>query len=73
MEVETGKQVKYYLVFPHSIVGTYNTIEGAIGDISGLAKYKEVNEDLVSILEETKMLKIINPKEWKQQTLNTGK
>ena len=73
MEVQTGKQVKYYLVFPHSIVGNYDTIEGCLNDIPGLAKYEKVNEDSVSILEETKILKMINPKEWKQQTLNTGK
>ena len=63
MKVEAGKQVKYYLVFPHSIVGTYDTIEGVISDIPGLAKYNNINEDTVSILEETKMLKIINQKE----------
>lgn len=66
MEIQTEKQVKYYIVFPHSIIGRYDTIEGAISDIPGLAKYNNINEDTVSILEETKMLKIINPKEWKR-------
>ena len=67
MKTQTGKQVKYYLVFPHSIVGTYDTIESAISDIPELAKYSGVNEDVVSILEETKILKVINPKKWKQE------
>ena len=67
MEIQTGKQVKYYIVCPDSIVGTYDTIEGAIGDIPELAKYSGVNEDVVSILEETKILKVINPKKWKQE------
>lgn len=63
MKTQTGKQVKYYLVFPHSIVGAYDTIEGAISNIPELAKYSGVKEDVVSILEETKILKMINPKE----------
>lgn len=67
MKIQTAKQVKYYIVFPHSIVGTYNTIESAINDIPGLAKHNGVKEDVVSIWEETKILKLINPKEWKQE------